>query len=44
MNKEILFIAEQLKDAFEGDPWFGRNMQQLLAEVSAEREVEKING
>ncbi len=41
MNKEILFIAEQLKDVYEGDPWFGRNMQDLLGEVNEENAFEK---
>ncbi len=33
MNKEILFLAAQLKDAYEGEPWFGRNVKELLSEV-----------
>lgn len=42
MNKEILFIAGQLKDAYQGEPWFGRNMQELLREVSEENAFRKI--
>lgn len=33
MNKEILFIITQLKDAYEDEPWFGRNIMELLEEV-----------
>ncbi len=42
MNKEILFIAEQLKDSYQGAPWFGRNMQELLGEVNKEIAFKKI--
>jgi uncharacterized damage-inducible protein DinB len=44
MNKEILFLAAQLKDAFEGDPWFGRSVLALLNEVTEEIAFEKLNG
>jgi uncharacterized damage-inducible protein DinB len=44
MNKEIIYIEEQLKDAFEGDPWFGRNATALLVEVNEEIAFEKPNG
>ena len=43
MNKEILFLADQLKDAFEGDPWFGRNVKALLGEVTEQTAFEKPN-
>lgn len=33
MNREILLIAEQLKDAYEGSPWFGKPATGLLAEI-----------
>ena len=33
MNKEILFIITQLKDAYKGEPWFGRSIIELLEEV-----------
>ncbi len=42
MNKEILFIAEQLKDAYQGEPWFGRSMKELLNEVNKETAFKKI--
>ena len=44
MNQEILFIAEQLKDAYEGDPWFGRNVKEMLSEIDEAMVFEKPNG
>ena len=44
MNKEMQYIAEQLKDAYEGDPWFGRNALALLAEVNEQTAFERPNG
>lgn len=43
MNKEIRFLADQLKDAFEGDPWFGRNAKALLGEVPVKAAFVKPN-
>jgi uncharacterized damage-inducible protein DinB len=44
MNKEVSFLIEQIKEAYEGDPWFGRNAKALLAEVTEEIAFEKSNG
>ena len=33
MNREILLIAEQLKDAYNGEPWFGRSVHDILKET-----------
>jgi uncharacterized damage-inducible protein DinB len=44
MNGEMLFLAEQIKDAFEGDPWFGRNAKALLSEIDERIASEKPNG
>ncbi len=44
MNKEMLYIAEQIKETYEGDPWFGRNANSLLAEVNEQAAFEKPNG
>jgi uncharacterized damage-inducible protein DinB len=33
MNQEILQIAEQLRDAYEGEPWFGRSISSILNEI-----------
>ena len=42
-SKEILFIIEQMKDAYEGDPWFGRNIKSLLADVEEQNTFEKLS-
>lgn len=42
MRQEINQLIEQLSDAFEGDPWFGRNVKILLAEVDETTAFEKI--
>ena len=43
MNREILLIAEQLKDAYEGNPWFGRSVKELLSEVTEADCFVKLN-
>jgi uncharacterized damage-inducible protein DinB len=44
MNKEILTIVNQLKEAYEGDPWWGRSAGILLGEVNEQIAVEKPAG
>ena len=44
MNREITYIAAQLKEVFEGDPWFGRNAKALLGEVTEAIAFERPNG
>jgi uncharacterized damage-inducible protein DinB len=44
MNNEIKFLIAQLNDTFEGDPWFGRPVQQLLDEINEDIAFEKPNG
>jgi uncharacterized damage-inducible protein DinB len=44
MNREILLIAEQIKDAYEGQPWFGRNVKDILSEVDESVVFEKSKG
>jgi uncharacterized damage-inducible protein DinB len=44
MNNEISFLAAQLKDAYEGDPWFGRPGLKLLGEIPEEIAFENPNG
>ena len=41
MQKEIQPLIQQLKESYEGDPWFGRNMQIILSEINAELAVQK---
>lgn len=44
MNKEILQIAEQLKDAYEGEPWFGRSIKEIMTEIDEAIVFEKPKG
>ena len=39
-----MFLIAQLKDACEGDPWFGRNTKELLSEVSEHDAFKKPAG
>lgn len=43
MRKEIDLLTEQLKDVYEGDPWFGRNAKLLLGKVDKETAFVKLN-
>jgi uncharacterized damage-inducible protein DinB len=44
MNHEMLSITEQLKDAYSGDPWFGRSVNAILSEIDETTVFEKPNG
>ena len=44
MNREILLIAERIKVAFEGDPWYGKSAKKLLSEVDEQIVFEKPSG
>ena len=43
-NKEIGYIISQLKDAYQGDPWFGRAAIKLLGEVNEKTAYQKPAG
>lgn len=43
-RKEIDSIAEQLKETFEGDPWFGRNLKAILSDADPMTLFETPNG
>ena len=43
MNTEILKIAEQIKDCYEDNPWFGKSVKALLKEVNQSIAFEKPN-
>lgn len=43
MRNEIDNILEQLKDAYEGDPWFGRSIKALLHSVDEKAVFIKLN-
>ena len=44
MNREILQLIEQTKDAYEGEPWFGRSIKEILNEIDETIVFEKPNG
>lgn len=44
MQAEIATIIGQLKESYEGDPWFGRNVKTLLSEVDERIAFQKLNG
>lgn len=43
MEKELNLYIEQLQDAYEGDPWFGRNIKSILNEVNEKTAFIKLN-
>lgn len=43
MKREILLIVEQIKDAYEGEPWFGRSIKEILTEIDPAIVFEKPN-
>ena len=43
MNTEIQKIIALLQDAYNGDPWFGRSVKSLIADVKEENVFEKPN-
>jgi uncharacterized damage-inducible protein DinB len=43
-NKEIKNIIEELKETYEGDPWFGRNAKAILAMADERKIFEKKGG
>jgi uncharacterized damage-inducible protein DinB len=44
MNREILRIAEAMKEAYEGDPWYGKSASVLLSEADASLAFENPSG
>lgn len=44
MNREIESLTEQIKDAYEGEPWFGRSIKEILNEIDESIVFEKPNG
>ncbi len=41
MNDHIQHIIQLLKETYEGDPWHGRSIKDLLSEVSPEAGLQK---
>jgi uncharacterized damage-inducible protein DinB len=44
MRQEIESLLQQLKDAYGGEPWFGRSVKALLNEVDERTAFKKLNG
>ena len=44
MNQEIHQIIEKMRDVYEGNPWFGRSVKELLNEVDEAKAFEKPAG
>ena len=44
MNSELLVLTEQIKDAYEGKPWFGRSVKEILSEIDESVVFEKPKG
>lgn len=44
MNNELKMYAAQLEESFSGEPWFGRNIQDILAEINENIAFQKPNG
>ena len=43
MNREIQNILQQLRDNYEGNPWFGRSIKKILAEIDINTALQKTN-
>jgi uncharacterized damage-inducible protein DinB len=43
MNTEILLITGQLKESYDGDPWFGKSVTAILKEVNSSIVLKKPN-
>jgi len=43
MNKEIQYITKQLQTLYNGDPWFGRAMKKILAEIDPAAALQRPN-
>lgn len=44
MNKEIQYIIKQLQTSYDGQPWFGRAMKKILAEIDSASALQKPSG
>ena len=43
MNAEIKHLIKSYKSAYEGDPWFGRSVKKILAEIDSDMAMQKPN-
>ncbi|HZV71194.1 MAG TPA: DinB family protein [Saprospiraceae bacterium] len=44
MQNEIRNILDVYNEIYDGDPWFGRNVKDLLSEIKTEEAIQKPNG
>jgi uncharacterized damage-inducible protein DinB len=44
MNREMLLLAEQMKAAYQGEPWYGRSAKEILSEIDEGAALEKPAG
>ena len=44
MNSEISFLVSQMKDTYDGNPWYGRSIRELLNEVDESIAFQKTSG
>jgi len=44
MNNEIELVISQLREVYEGDPWYGKAVTKLLKEVNEKVVFQKLNG
>ena len=44
MNNELKMYAAQLDENFNGEPWFGRNIQAILGEINEDMASQKPSG
>src|SRR4030095_7033376 len=43
MNSEIQYLTKLYESAYEGDPWFGRCIKEILGEIDADTAAKKPN-
>ena len=43
-NSEIKFISEQLRDLYEGGPWYGKSITEMIDEIPASIAFMKVEG
>jgi len=44
MNKEIHYLLGLCRSTYDGDPWFGRSIKKILADIDSDTAVQKPNG
>jgi uncharacterized damage-inducible protein DinB len=44
MKNEIAYLTKNLQSAYSGNPWFGRNIKEILSEIDSTTALQKPNG